>query len=270
MKYDFLSKLSLLKHQAFQIKALKKEQEHLKQKCRQFEALLAQTDYLPIPPQELIVRVDYSDDVDLFLGVGRIIFWDLKRLLFDIGKNFESFHSILDFGCGCGRVTRFLRPTNHQVITGMDIDPESIGWCKANLSHIAEFETINFLPPLPYTDNSIDFIFCISVFTHLPEDMQFQWLEELRRITKPQGIFIASIHGEGLLPTNDSEVLNNFTKNGFVYIKGGGTKGLPDFYQTTYHAKSYIDKNWSRYFNILNIQTRAIGNYQDGIVCQKV
>jgi hypothetical protein len=76
MKYDFLSKLSLLKHQAFQIKALKKEQEHLKQKCRQFEALLAQTDYLPIPPQELIVRVDYSDDVDLFLGVGRIIFWE--------------------------------------------------------------------------------------------------------------------------------------------------------------------------------------------------
>jgi SAM-dependent methyltransferase len=269
MKNSFLSKLSLTRNQALQIKILKKEKEDLQQKCNSLEELLAQTDYLPVPPQELRVRVGGWEDVDHFLGVGRKIFWDLKRLLAPFGKNFESFHSILDFGCGCGRVTRFLRPTDNQVIVGTDIDPESIGWCKEHLGHIAEFNVNNFIPPLPYPDETFDFIYCISVFTHLPEDMQFQWLKELRRITKPQGIFITSFHGEGLFPATDSQVAAIFTRDGYVYIEGERTKGLPDFYRTAYHTKSYIDKNWSRYFNILNIQPRAINNHQDGIVCQR-
>src|SRR6476620_9175421 len=145
MKRDFLTKFSLIKSQAFQIKALKKERDHLKE-------ILAQTDYLPVPPQVLRVRVGGWDDIDHFLGVGRKIFWDLKRLLKGVGKTFESFNSILDFGCGCGRVTRFLMPAEHQTITGTDIDPESIEWCKQNLSHIAKFRTNNILPPLEFAD----------------------------------------------------------------------------------------------------------------------
>ena len=40
-------------------------------------------------------------------------------------KTWASFTSILDFGCGCGRVTRFL-PRGLDV-TGLDIDGEAIG-----------------------------------------------------------------------------------------------------------------------------------------------
>lgn len=262
MKHGFLSKFSLLRSQALQIKALKKERDYLR-------GILAQTDYLPVPPQELRVRVGGWDDADHFLGVGRKIFWDLKRLLNGVGKAFESFDSILDFGCGCGRVTRFLMPTDHQTIIGTDIDPESIEWCDKNLSHIATFKTNDVLPPLEFADGTFDFVYCISVFTHLPENMQFRWLEELRRITKPQGFFITSVHGEELFSHNDPQILNDFKEQGFAYITGDGTKGLPEFYQTSFHTEKYIRSRWSKYFNILNVQTRAINNHQVGVVCQR-
>jgi len=44
------------------------------------------------------------------------------------------------------------------------------------------------MPPMSYEDNMFDFVYSISIFTHLPEDMQFAWLQELQRITKPGGI----------------------------------------------------------------------------------
>jgi len=37
-----------------------------------------------------------------------------------------------------------------------------------------------------------------SVFTHLTEAMQRQWLEELRRITAPGGLVLVTAHGDFL------------------------------------------------------------------------
>jgi SAM-dependent methyltransferase len=268
MIQELLNRLSLMKNQMAQIETLRKERRDLQSKCDSLEALLAQSDYLPAPPQELRVRVGGWEEVDHFLAVGRKILWDLKRLLKPLGKDLGAFHSILDFGCGCGRVTRFLRPNVGQKVVGTDIDAESISWCNENLRHIADFSINEALPPLPYADRTFDFVYCISVFTHLPEDMQFAWLSELRRITKPRGIFITSVHGQGLLPA-DSRVVDDFTRHGYAYMKGEGTEGLPDYYQTAYHSKPYVVENWGKYFKILDVPTRAINNQQDGVVCQR-
>jgi SAM-dependent methyltransferase len=269
MEQRIMRKLSSFRDQVFGIQALKQEADDLKQKCASLEMLLEQCDYLPLPPTELRVRVGGWEDPDHFLGVGRKIYWDLKRLSGNAGRHFHSFHSILDFGCGCGRVTRYLRKIDGRTVFGTDIDPECIQWCKEYLSSIATFTVNDVRPPLAFPDESLDLVYGISVFTHLPEEMQFQWLEELRRVIKKGGMFITSVHGEGLLDPADREGMERVKKDGFLYIKGGGTPGLPDFYQTAYHTKAYIQKTWSRYFDILNIQTRAINNHQDGVVCIK-
>jgi ubiquinone/menaquinone biosynthesis C-methylase UbiE len=262
------SKLSRLIQQAGKIGALEAEMNRLQVRCKNLESQLAQCDHLPLPPPELRVRVGGFEDPDLFLGVGRKIFWDLKRLLKGMDKSFDSFSSVLDFGCGCGRVTRFLQPANGQVIVGTDIDNTSIQWCKQHLWHIADFQVNGTLPPLPFQDNEFHCVYGISVFTHLPEDMQLQWLEELKRIIKKNGLLITSLHG--MEPqTKNKELLDKFKREGFVYIKGKGTDGLPDFYQTAWHTKAYVQKTWSRYFKILSIQERAINNHQDVVVCQK-
>ena len=44
-------------------------------------------------------------------------------------------------------------------------------------------------------DASIDVIYAISVFTHLSEAMHESWMAELRRVLKPDGILLATLHG---------------------------------------------------------------------------
>ena len=57
----------------------------------------------------------------------------------------------------------------------------------------------------------------MSVFTHLPEEMQFKWLDDLFRITKPGGYAIMTFHGEphyAALPPRAREKLD---AHGFFY-----------------------------------------------------
>ncbi len=271
MPHYLLRKLPWIKNCILKIEALESEKNALVQKCIDLESKLAQcNDPLPVPPLTLRVRVGGWEETDHFLGVGRKIFWDLNKLLKGVNKNFDAFNTILDFGCGCGRVVRFLKPHKGQTIEGTDIDNESIAWCQQHLGTIAHFNTNQDWPPLPYPDAHFDLIYSISVFTHLPEEMQFQWLSELNRIIKPGGFLITSLHGESLFPTNMPEAFALFKQQGFYYAKGNGTNGLPEYYQTTFHTHAYVESHWRRYFKILNLQTRGINNHQDALLCQKV
>lgn len=196
---------------------------------------LEQHDLLPLPPTHLRVRIGGWDDPDHFLGVGRKIYWDLKRLLGGIDRTRESFESILDFGCGCGRTLRFFpRRTG---LHGCDIDAEAIAWCRENLGERARFEVNSPDPPLPFADASFDFVYVISVFTHLPEDMQFRWWDELARVVKRGGVVLATAHGEQLLVGTEDQK-RELREQGFLYVAGAGTEGLPSFYQTAFHAPS--------------------------------
>ena len=59
----------------------------------------------------------------------------------------------------------------------------------------ADLRTTTHLPPLPFPDEHFDLVFNHSVFTHLDADYQDLWLEELRRITQPNGIVILTVQG---------------------------------------------------------------------------
>ncbi len=102
---------------------------------------------------------------------------------------------ILDFGCGCGRVITWLQQLDSKYqYFGTDIDPEAITWCQENLANFGEYAVNPHLPPTEYADNYFDLVYSISVFTHLSEDMQFAWLKELSRITKPGGYLLLTTH----------------------------------------------------------------------------
>ena len=59
-------------------------------------------------------------------------------------------------------------------------------------------------PPLEFNDNKFDFIYAISVFTHLSENVALEWIRELMRVTKPGGNWMIWTNGkqfvEYLLP----------------------------------------------------------------------
>jgi hypothetical protein len=102
------------------------------------------------------------------------------------------------------------------------------------------------------------------VFSHLPEDLQMDWVAELARVTQPDGLLIASVHGESLLPADtppDSRA--QLLRHGFLYANGFGTLGLPDFYQTACHRPGFIVANWQRQFRLAFALPRGINNHQD-------
>jgi SAM-dependent methyltransferase len=254
--------------EAHRIAELELETQALRDRCAALEQLVRLHDLLPLPPPQLRARVGGFEDADHFLGVGRKICWDVKRLLRSADRSFAQFAAVLDFGCGCGRLTRHLLPEGEQRITGCDIDPESIAWCAEHLTRPGiDFVLTSADPPLPFADCTFDLAIAISVFSHLPEDRQHAWLAELHRVIAPGGVLIGSVHGETLLPPDTpAETRERLAHAGFLYAKGFGTPGLPDFYQTAYHRPDYVRAQWQRGFELAFELPRGINNHQDAYV----
>ncbi len=225
------------------------------------------------PPPHLRKRVHGSEAMLGFEHLGTLIADDLHDA---IRQHYTaprpSRRQILDFGCGCGRVVKYLHGLlqDDSQFYGVDIDPESIQWCRQNLSSIGEFSVNNHLPPFDFEAGKFDMVYSISVFTHLPEDMQYAWLEELHRVTCKGGTLFLTVHGEHIFPVGDEHPERQKLKaEGFGYYLGKGTEGLPDFYQTAWHTEEYIHKNWTKYFEIIEIRQRGIASNQDLVICRR-
>lgn len=220
----------------------------------------------PWPPEHLRLRVHGGRDLEGYVRVGKTVAQDLDLALASEFAQMPANPSVLDFGCGPGRVvTWFQSMYKDWRFFGTDIDNEAINWARENLSHIASFDCNKSQPPLQYEDAYFDFIFSISIFTHLPEDMQAEWLTELKRVVKIGGILALSVHNEELLPKHMS-----MPASGFYYSVGNGTDGLPDFYQTSFQTSIYINREWSKIFKIEKILKKHIANHQDLVICRRV
>ena len=116
---------------------------------------------LPIPPGKLIYLVAGHRDVREFLRSGRATNEAIRRLLNKHGLKIEQFDSVLDFGCGVGRVMRHWHKTQGPTWHGTDYNPELINWCRNNLK-FAEFRINELGGQLPYDAESFDFIYVFS------------------------------------------------------------------------------------------------------------
>src|SRR6185436_10473121 len=97
------------------------------------------SDGLPVPPPNLIVRVAGTPDAAWFLASGRLAAESIEEALERAGTSIDAMTSILDFGCGCGRVVRYWAPFDVDA-AGSDLSGAAIDWCRENL-RFARFET---------------------------------------------------------------------------------------------------------------------------------
>lgn len=229
--------------------------------------------YTPVPPAKLRHRVHRRLDKVSFLQTGRILAQNIRDLCAMVDRDIYSFEHILDFGCGSGRVIRNFQDAPASCrLYGTDIDSELVNWCEEYLPHI-QWSTNGYHPPLPFADNTFDLIYAISVFTHLNEEFQHEWLRELRRIAKPGATIILTVHGEYCINKLAPSYQNQIHSSGFMFSTGATGRlkldKLPDFYQTAYHTQEYIRRVWSAYFDVVRYIERGINNHQDAVVLRK-
>ena len=172
----------------------------------------------------------------------------------------------LDFGCGWGRVGRFfLHSFERGDMSGVDVDPDIIAFCRAaNLP--GDYLTIPNGEPLPFADGSFRLITAYSVFTHLPQELFTFWLNELLRVTSRGGLIVftvepsrflrfvnaideqapesgwhAALKAElGDLAARERELASR----GFTYLRtgGGGAFRQPDVYGDAVVTPEFVAK----------------------------
>lgn len=178
-----------------------------------------------------------------------IIEWTLPYL------NNENLLTILDWGCGSGRVIQHMYQfVPYSLLYGADTNSKMLDW---NTIHIKDvhFSDLNKSTKSSYPTNFFNLIYGISVFTHLPVIEQEKWKQELTSILKPSGILLLSTQG------------NNFTKNllnkeilqlkqtghfekAFPQKNGANGAGNRNF--SSYHTYDYLLAFFSESFSILH------------------
>lgn len=143
---------------------------------------------LPIPPQKL--WLGYGEKIEDYL-FGKVQVDKMLEIVKESGFDINKKNKILDFGCGAGRMIRWLKPySENSEIWGADISSEHIYWANQYLNPPFNFTTTTTIPHLPFEDRYFDLIYCGSVFTHI-DDLANAWLLELRRIsTKDSRLYV--------------------------------------------------------------------------------
>ncbi len=232
----------------------------------------------PLPPEDLRALTGAGYNAHDFLTSGATIFLAVSAI-----TDLNASRSLLDFGCGCGRLLRFLsRYAGRVDLVGVDVEPRHIQWDSCNLT-FASFAVNDKLPPLPFAAGRFDTIVCLSVFSHLREATHRAWTEELARVLAPEGRIIITTLGTtaieacladqsffGILQISHeafSRARSEFSDQGFSFVLQ--SEHSLDDYGIALASPSWIQECWCRQFELLTHVPGWLGGWQDGYVLRR-
>lgn len=206
-----------------------------------------QSDGIPVPPADLRVMVGGTADTDWFLSFGELMFATISDMLQRHDMKPSSLTRVLEFGCGCGRVLRQWHGVTGPEIHGSDYNPRMVNWCREHLT-FCRIEHNGLAPPLPYPDSVFDFCYAISVFTHLPQDLQQEWMRELSRVLVPGGCLLITVLGEQHVTVLREPERTAFDRQG-IFVKHADASGTN--LCRVYHGEGYVRSVLSGGFTVL-------------------
>jgi SAM-dependent methyltransferase len=229
---------------------------------------LGAPDHLPIPPADLIFLVAGSSSIAWFLTAGGRAATSITDALGNRGVRVAELSSILDFGCGCGRVLRHWKSLPTTRVCGVDYNAALIEWCRTNLP-FAEAQTNQLAPPLSYRDGEFDLVYALSVFTHLTHELQTAWIGELSRVVRPGGHLVISTHGNAYLDRLNEDEKRRYMSGQLVVKNNLNAPGSNMC--SAYHPLAYIRDQMAPGLEVVDlIPEGATGNpRQDLIVLRK-
>lgn len=230
---------------------------------------------LPVPPQKLWLGYG-KDNKEYLFGKEQV-----DKMLEIVGNSkfeLKDKKRILEFGCGAGRMLRWLKPLAKKCeIWGTDISAEHIYWANQYLNPPFNFATTTTIPHLPFEDRYFDFIFCGSVFSHI-DDLATAWLLELRRISSENSRLYITINDKNSLKLLNtvpyykelwlSEFINSNplykeNKDDFGLLVGGRGPASQVFYDIDFFCDSVRS-----FYDIVSINKEAYG-FQTGVLLKR-
>lgn len=136
-------------------------------------------------------------------------------------------HTLVDIGCGSGRLPFALRDYLTGLFVGTDILGEALDYAREKCGRADWRFVQSFEPVIPVEDTSADFVTFFSVFTHLLDEDIYRFLAEANRVLRPGGKAVFSfldfeceshwtIFEATLADRNPRRVINKFISKGAI------------------------------------------------------
>jgi SAM-dependent methyltransferase len=193
--------------------------------------------------------------------------------------------TVLDFGCGWGRITRFLaRDIAPGALFGCDPAEDILDVCRRTRVP-ATLARCEYVPDRVPFDQRFDLVVAFSVFTHISEAAHEACLRAIHASLKPGGIMIATVrppsylaHSEEMRSLRDAlgpDPLADAEKPRFLFAAHRANPSHPQYqaigmtYGETVINLSYIRKRWSQTFELLDVGIPTDDIYQVALTLRR-
>lgn len=179
---------------------------------------------------------------------------------------------ILEFASGYGRVTRHLQNLLPGAsLYASDIHPQACEFVTANI-HVPTFLS-SAQPEDLDIGGGYDFIFVISLFSHLPDHSFDRWIKALVNILSPGGHLLFTTHGDISKRNYKGVDLSRYESgNGWIYIRQSDQPDIADDdYGTMLAEPNYITRSIATCENALlrSFTSAAWFGHQDEWVVER-
>ncbi|HKN87447.1 MAG TPA: class I SAM-dependent methyltransferase [Nitrospiraceae bacterium] len=146
-------------------------------------------------PRDAVARTSraYHDHRERFLQVWGKNPYRRPPLLADLLRRTPRTAYLLDLGCGAGQDTRAIRRAGFRVV-GLDINHSLLDYARRRSPRLTLVQAD--IRNLPYVDGAFDGLWAAASLIHLPKISVRASFRRLAELTKPGGLFAATlVHG---------------------------------------------------------------------------